>query len=88
MKTECNKFETVDASTVTEEPSTCKAELTKEDLDILKVFPEGTMIESTIGRGGGTEVFIGSFYVQPFSYLGDYEINHYKRVEKLNETEL
>ena len=49
-----------------------------EDEAILKYFPVGTKIWSTIGEGGGTEVFIGdSGLAQPFSYLGDYNPNHY-----------
>ena len=64
-----------------------KKELTSEDKSVLSAYPEGTMIYSTIGLGlgGGTEVFIGDgLHVQPFSYLGDYNINHYTK-EKPNE---
>ena len=54
---------------------------TKADEKALKAFPVGTVIESTIGLGGGTEVFIDGFTVQPFSYLDDYDISHYRKVE-------
>ena len=54
----------------------------EEDKAILKIFPEGTKIWSTIGQGGGTEVFVGdSELAQPFSYLGDYNPKHYTATE-------
>ena len=48
------------------------------DEKILEIYPVGTMLWSTIGQGGGTEVFTtetGLAY--PFSYLDDYNPEHY-----------
>ena len=45
---------------------------------LLELFPVGTIIESADGTDGGSEVFIGDGgYLQPFSYLGDYDPTHY-----------
>ena len=47
--------------------------------DILKSFPEGVMVESTIGEGGPSKVFVGdSGHTQPFSYLDDYNPEHFR----------
>lgn len=49
--------------------------------EILKHFPEGVLVESTIGEGGPSQVFVGdSGHTQPFSYLDDYEPSHYRIV--------
>lgn len=49
--------------------------------EILKTFPVGVMVESTIGEGGPSVVFIGdSGHTQPFSYLDDYEPEHFRIV--------
>ncbi len=51
-------------------------------IDAITKFPVGTLIESTIGEGGPSEVFIGdSGLLQPFSYLDDYDVDHYKIVK-------
>lgn len=52
-----------------------------KNIEILKIFPEGVMVESTIGEGGPSEVFVGdSGHTQPFSYLDDYEPSHFRIV--------
>ncbi len=60
--------------------------------EILKIFPSGVIVESTIGEGGPSEVFVGdSGHAQPFSYLNDYEPSHYRIVteeEWLDPSEL
>ena len=54
-----------------------------KDTEILEIFPEGVMVESTIGEGGPSEVFVGgSGDTQPFSYLGDYNPEHFRIVTK------
>lgn len=55
--------------------------MNKAEAAVLKAFPIGTTIKSTIELGGGTEVFIGDGGdIQPFSYLNDYDISHYEVV--------
>jgi len=58
----------------------CK-DISVEAEKCLEYFPLGTMIESTIGMGGPSVVFIGGGYLQPFSYLDDYNVEHYKKAE-------
>ena len=54
-----------------------------KDIEILKIFPEGVMVESTIGEGGPSAVFMGdSGHAQPFSYLDDYNPEHFRVVTK------
>lgn len=54
-----------------------------KDTEILEIFPEGVMVESTIGEGGPSEVFVGDTgHAQPFSYLGDYNPEHFRVVTK------
>lgn len=54
-----------------------------KDKEILKIFPEGVVVESTIGEGGPSAVFVGdSGHAQPFSYLGDYNPEHFRIVTK------
>ena len=54
-----------------------------KDTEILEIFPEGVMVESTIGEGGPSKVFVGdSGHTQPFSYLGDYTPEHFRIVTK------
>lgn len=54
-----------------------------KDIEILKIFPEGIMVESTMGEGGPSEVFVGDAgHAQPFSYLGDYNPEHFRVVTR------
>lgn len=53
---------------------------------ILDIFPIGTKIESTVGQGGGTEVFVGrGMDIQPFSYVDDYNPAHYRKVVEIDD---
>jgi len=55
-----------------------------KEVEILKTFPIGCYVESTIGAGGPSEVFFDG-YAQPFSYLDDYDVTHYHIVEMVPE---
>ena len=60
-----------------------KMKLNEVDKAVLAKFPVGTLITSTIGEGGPSKVFIGDgLHIQPFSYLGDYDVAHFEEVKR------